>query len=90
MASVDEALALDPGTHDVVVVDLHLPRTSALVLAHHLRERAPHARVYSIALTRFDMPEVRRITHEAGFHVCLPAAMPAGDLAEAILQGGST
>ena len=86
--TVDEALrVIDQAEIGAVVVDIHLPRTSALVLAQRLRARSNGRHVVAIALTRIDTPDVRRIARDAGYDECLPDTTPPREIATAIFEG---
>jgi CheY-like chemotaxis protein len=73
---------------DTVVIDLHLPRTSAIVLLHRMRTNPATRHIAGIALTRIDIPDVRDIACEVGFTACVSNSVPVDQLAALVMQGG--
>ena len=86
--NVDTALELVERVEiDALVVDLHLPRTSAIVLVQRLRERANGRRVFAVALTRIDTPDVRRVARDHGFDACMSEKASINEIARVVFQG---
>jgi CheY-like chemotaxis protein len=86
-ADAEQALAaLDGGTPDIALIDIHLPRMNGYRLAQAIRARVGAA-MYLVMLSGMALDAVtRQLAHEAGFDNCLDKMSGAIALRELLAQ----